>query len=216
MTRFGVMAHLKVLETAGLITTRKSGRDKLHFLATDVIRQVQGDWFDKYGRPLPTPARAEVPSTSETSRMVFVTYLQASPAEVWAALTLPDLTAGYYYGNRIESSFETGAPYAYRNEDGEVEIAGVITSVRAQQVLEMTFEARWREDVAAEPSSRVAFELAPDGPVTRLTLTHEAATGSLVAAETAGGWPYILAALKTLLETGRPMGQAAASASNGG
>jgi DNA-binding transcriptional ArsR family regulator len=48
MTRFGVMKHLRVLERAGLIVTRWSGREKLHFLNTVPIRLIHNRWIDKY------------------------------------------------------------------------------------------------------------------------------------------------------------------------
>jgi DNA-binding transcriptional ArsR family regulator len=48
MTRFGVMKHLKVLEEAGLVTTRKAGREKLHFLNPVPIRLVHDRWIDKF------------------------------------------------------------------------------------------------------------------------------------------------------------------------
>ena len=48
MTRFGVMKHLKVLEEAGLVVTRKSGREKLHFLNPVPIRLIHDRWIDKY------------------------------------------------------------------------------------------------------------------------------------------------------------------------
>ena len=48
MTRFGVMKHLKVLEEAGLVVTRKQGREKLHFLNAVPIRLVHDRWIDKY------------------------------------------------------------------------------------------------------------------------------------------------------------------------
>src|SRR5947207_2026384 len=48
MTRFGVMKHLKVLEGAGLVVTRRRGREKLHFLNPVPIRQVHDRWIDKY------------------------------------------------------------------------------------------------------------------------------------------------------------------------
>ncbi|HYS37936.1 MAG TPA: metalloregulator ArsR/SmtB family transcription factor [Pseudonocardiaceae bacterium] len=48
MTRFGVMKHLRVLEEAGLVVTRKSGREKLHFLNPVPIRLVHDRWIDKY------------------------------------------------------------------------------------------------------------------------------------------------------------------------
>lgn len=48
MTRFGVMKHLKVLEEAGLVTSRRSGREKLHFLNPVPIRLIHDRWIDKY------------------------------------------------------------------------------------------------------------------------------------------------------------------------
>jgi DNA-binding transcriptional ArsR family regulator len=48
MTRFGVMKHLRILEDAALITTRRSGREKLHFLNPVPIRLIHDRWIDKY------------------------------------------------------------------------------------------------------------------------------------------------------------------------
>jgi DNA-binding transcriptional ArsR family regulator len=48
MTRFGVMKHLRVLEEAGLVAVRRSGREKLHFLNPVPIRQIHDRWIDKY------------------------------------------------------------------------------------------------------------------------------------------------------------------------
>ena len=51
MTRFGVAKHLKVLEGAGLVTTRRRGREKLHFLNPVPIREVHDRWVSKYAEP---------------------------------------------------------------------------------------------------------------------------------------------------------------------
>jgi DNA-binding transcriptional ArsR family regulator len=51
MTRFGVMKHLKVLERAGLVTTRKRGRERLHFLNPVPIRLIHDRWVSKYAQP---------------------------------------------------------------------------------------------------------------------------------------------------------------------
>jgi DNA-binding transcriptional ArsR family regulator len=48
MTRFGVMKHLRLLEDAGLVVTRKSGREKLHFLNPVPIREIHNRWIDKF------------------------------------------------------------------------------------------------------------------------------------------------------------------------
>lgn len=52
MTRFGVMKHLKVLEAAGLVTTKKRGREKLHFLNPVPIGLIQDRWVSKYAEPM--------------------------------------------------------------------------------------------------------------------------------------------------------------------
>src|SRR5471030_1148027 len=51
MTRFGVMKHLRLLEDAGLVVTRRAGREKLHFLNPVPIRLVHDRWIDKYAEP---------------------------------------------------------------------------------------------------------------------------------------------------------------------
>lgn len=51
MTRFGVMKHLKVLEEAGLVTSRKRGRERLHFLNPVPIRLIHDRWVSKYAEP---------------------------------------------------------------------------------------------------------------------------------------------------------------------
>jgi DNA-binding transcriptional ArsR family regulator len=52
MTRFGVMKHLRVLEDAGLVTTRRHGREKLHFLNPVPIRLIHDRWVSKYAEPM--------------------------------------------------------------------------------------------------------------------------------------------------------------------
>ena len=52
MTRFGVMKHLRVLEEAGLITTQRNGREKLHFLNPVPIQLVHERWVSKYAEPM--------------------------------------------------------------------------------------------------------------------------------------------------------------------
>src|SRR3990172_1235508 len=59
MTRFGVMKHLRVLEDAGLIVTKRRGREKLHFLNAVPIRQVHDRWIDKYAAPMAPLLRSE-------------------------------------------------------------------------------------------------------------------------------------------------------------
>ena len=66
MTRFGVMKHLKVLEEAGVVTTRKQGREKLHFLNPVPIREIHDRWITKYAEPV-TAAMVGLRRQVETS-----------------------------------------------------------------------------------------------------------------------------------------------------
>ena len=65
MTRIGVMKHLRVLEDAGLLVTRRSGREKLHFLNPVPIRLIYDRWIDKY-RERRVSALADLKSELET------------------------------------------------------------------------------------------------------------------------------------------------------
>jgi DNA-binding transcriptional ArsR family regulator len=67
MTRFGVMKHLKVLEEAGLIVTRRAGREKLHYLNAVPIRLIHDRWIDKY-RERELSALADLKATLEKTR----------------------------------------------------------------------------------------------------------------------------------------------------
>jgi len=65
MSRFGVMKHLKVLEGAGLVTTRRRGREKLHFLNPVPIRLIYDRWVGKYAEPW-TSALSELKQEMES------------------------------------------------------------------------------------------------------------------------------------------------------
>ena len=111
MTRFGVMRHLGVLESAGLITTRKEGREKRHFLNPVPIRRIHDRWISKYAAPV-IGTMSAIKNHLEASPMavppdeiehVYSIYINADPARVWRAITDGDETAQYYYGTRVNS-----------------------------------------------------------------------------------------------------------------
>ena len=69
MTRFGVMKHLKVLEDAGLVITRREGREKLHFLNAVPIRLIHDRWIDKYTERR-VSALAELKTSLESAKCI--------------------------------------------------------------------------------------------------------------------------------------------------
>src|SRR5207245_3945826 len=80
MTRFGVMKHLRVLEEAGLVVTRKQGREKLHFLNPVPIRLVHDRWVSKYAEPWAADLSALKSRLEDrTMQKVFEIYIKTTP-----------------------------------------------------------------------------------------------------------------------------------------
>jgi uncharacterized protein YndB with AHSA1/START domain/DNA-binding transcriptional ArsR family regulator len=203
MTRFGVMKHLNVLEEAGLVTTRKRGREKLHFLNPVPIRLVHDRWVSKYAEPW-AAALSDIKHRLEdrTMEKVFEIYIKTTPERLWEAITDPALRAKYNFGMGVESDWTPGSHYVSTHPGVSGPLAeGDNLEVEPPRRLVQSFTALWGEDVKAEGTSRVTWEIEPVGDSCRLTVTHdqlrEGANDQLY-----GGWPMILSGLKTLLETG--------------
>src|SRR5213596_616853 len=110
MTRFGVMKHLRVLEEAGLLTTKRRGREKLHFLNPVPIRLVHDRWVSKYAEPW-AAALSALKSTLEEGAMekVFEIYIRTTPGRLWEAITDPDQRSVYSFGLRVKSDWTPGS-----------------------------------------------------------------------------------------------------------
>ena len=88
MTRFGVMKHLKVLEAAGLVVTRRRGREKLHFLNPVPIRLVHDRWVSKYAEPWAASLSGlKTRIEGESMEKVFEIYIKTTPERLWDAIT---------------------------------------------------------------------------------------------------------------------------------
>jgi uncharacterized protein YndB with AHSA1/START domain len=145
---------------------------------------------------------------TEQATQVYSLFIGAKPEEIWAAITKPEFTAQYFYGSHVDSTFEPGAPFRGWSPDRSQQwVDGEIAQSEPPRKLQYTWRALYDEETAAEPYSRVTWELEPqDGGVTKLTVVHDQLEGSpKTAASVAGGWMYILSGLKTLLETGKPL-----------
>ncbi len=203
MTRFGVMKHLKVLEDAGLVVTKKRGREKLHFLNVVPIRLVHDRWVSKYAEPwAATLTGLKRQLEEKTMEKVFEIYIKTTPERLWEAITSSELRQKYNFGMGIESNWTPGSPYTAVHEGAPGPLAeGENLEVEPPRRLVQSFHALWSEDVAAEGTSRVTWEIEAVGDSCRLVVTHdqlaENANDQLF-----GGWPMILSGLKTLLETG--------------
>jgi uncharacterized protein YndB with AHSA1/START domain len=132
---------------------------------------------------------------------VFEIYIKTTPERLWEAITDPDLRARYTFGVRVESDWTEGSTYTSL-VPGAVDIAvGENIEVDPPHRLVQTMNALWSDDVKAEGTSRITWEIQQVADSCRLTVVHDqlrpGANGEIY-----GGWPMILSGLKTLLETG--------------
>jgi len=227
MARQSVTKHLAVLEAAGLVTTSRRGREKLHFLNAAPINDIAERWIDRYHRGH-AEALADLKRTLEDDAMtdtefVYVTYIKTTPEKLWQALTDPAFTRRYWGVGHL-SDWKVGSKMlSQATADGECkDLDQVVFESEPGRCLSYTWHTYqpehaelfgWSEERLAElqkePRTRVRFEIEPDGDAVKLTVVHEGfVPGSemLRAASgrrpESGGWPQLLANLKTLLETG--------------
>jgi uncharacterized protein YndB with AHSA1/START domain len=192
-----------VLEEAGLVATRRRGREKLHFLNPVPIRLVHDRWVSKYAEPW-AAALSELKQTLEENGMekVFEIYIKTTPERLWDAITDGEMRQKYTFGVGVSSDWTPGSTYEAVHPGAGIAISsGENLEVDPPRRLVQSFDALWGEDVKAEGTSRVTWEIEPVGDSCRLVVTHdqlrEGANDQLY-----GGWPMILSGLKTLLETG--------------
>jgi uncharacterized protein YndB with AHSA1/START domain len=206
MTRFGVMKHLRVLEEAGLITTRRRGREKLHFLNPVPIRLVHDRWVSKYAEPWAAALSGlKHELEGRTMEKVFEVYIKTTPERLWEAITESELRQKYNFGVGIDSEWTSGSRYESVHPGAGVAIAeGENIEVDPPRRLVQSFTALWSEDVKAEGTSRVSWEIEQVADSCRLTVTHDQLPEG-ANSELFGGWPMILSGLKTLLETGETL-----------
>jgi uncharacterized protein YndB with AHSA1/START domain len=206
MTRIGVMKHLRVLEEAGLVTTKRRGREKLHFLNPVPIRLVHDRWVSKYAEPWAAALTGLKRRLEDrTMEKVFEIYIKTTPERLWEAITDSEMRSRYTFGVGISSDWTPGSSYEAVHPNGPTPIsAGENLEVDPPRRLVQSFNALWSDDVKSEGASRVTWEIEPVGDSCRLLVTHdqlrEGANDELY-----GGWPMILSGLKTLLETGETL-----------
>jgi DNA-binding transcriptional ArsR family regulator/uncharacterized protein YndB with AHSA1/START domain len=229
MTRQSVTKHLAVLEQAGLVAPLRRGREKLHYLNAAPINDIADRWIHHYDRAR-AAALSDLKTALEATPMdqttfVYTTYIHATPEKVWQGLTDPAFTARYWRhpsagGVQLTTDWKKGSTY-----DVSYEESGLVVSDPEQVVLESdpyrrlaytwhTFTPEWaaahgideadRATWAAEPRSKVAFDIEETAEgVVKLTVVHDGfEPASKVLQGISGGWPAVIASLKTLLETG--------------
>jgi uncharacterized protein YndB with AHSA1/START domain/DNA-binding transcriptional ArsR family regulator len=229
MARQSVSKHLAVLEAANLITTVWRGREKLHYLNAEPINAISERWINRYHRER-VQALADLKSALEAQPMtnpefVYRTYIKTTPERLWQALTEPAFTSHYWMGVSFESDWKPGSTITWRQGDRVIaDPDQVILESDPYRRLSFTWHSMTREWAeangisrddharwAAEPRSKVTFDIEPVGENVKLTVIHTGfEPGSKVLESISDGWPIVLSGLKTLLETGEALPAAVA------
>jgi uncharacterized protein YndB with AHSA1/START domain len=157
------------------------------------------------------PAMGDQP---DRPRFVSQIFIRATPDQVWRAITESEFTLRYYYQSTVESDWTAGSAYRY-DIDGTEAIVGTVLEADPPRRLVQTFDARWDDDVAADAPTRLTWEIEEHAPgISKVTTIHdEFPSRTATYHQVAGGMPFILSGLKSLLETGEPLVPVPAAAS---
>jgi uncharacterized protein YndB with AHSA1/START domain len=133
---------------------------------------------------------------------VFEIYIKTTPERLWSAITDPEQRARYSFGVGTASDWTSGSAYRGTARGGTIAInEGENLEVDPPRRLVQSYRALWGDDVRAEGTSRVTWEIEPVGDSCRLTVTHDQLAHG-ANEQLYGGWPMILSGLKTWLEMG--------------
>src|ERR1700687_1749146 len=135
---------------------------------------------------------------------VYTTYIETTVENLWQALTDGDFTERYWFGHRVTSNWEVGSPYRFARLDAP-SIEGKVLVSDPPRRLSYSWDS-CSPEAQRERTSRVTFDLEPRGKVIKLTVTHdELDERGATLRNISGGWPMVLASLKSLLETGHAL-----------
>ena len=205
MTRVGVAKHLRLLEDAGLVVTKRRGREKLHFLNAVPIRLIHDRWVSKYTEPWAAGLTGLKHELELTMEKVFEIYIRTTPDRLWEAITDPAIRAKYHFGVSAQSDWKEGSAYQLVHPGSDGPLAeGDNLVVDPPRKLVQSMNVLWSDEARAEATSRVTWEIEPLGDSCRLTVTHDQLRQD-APEEIYGGWPMILSGLKTWLETGQQL-----------
>lgn len=213
MSRFGVMKHLSLLEEVNLITTRKVGREKYHYLNAVPIREMYERWVSKYTEPW-VSGLTQLKSNLERDtamdqkpRHINRVAIKSSPEQIWHALTSSSMTSKFWYDGSIRAEWKAGNPYEILSPEGSIQATGRLLLVEPPTKLVMTWQLLSLPDTEKEEPSRLTWEIVPHEQfegITLVSVIHDDYDASPHTANVLeSGLPIVLSGLKTLLETGK-------------
>jgi DNA-binding transcriptional ArsR family regulator len=205
MTRFGVMKHLRVLEEAGLIVTRRQGREKLHHLNPMPIRLIHDRWVSKYRAPF-TAALSDLKSRLEgkmAETQVYELFIRTTPEKLWQALTDGEITRQYFFGEQVHSDWKRGSQWYSTSPEGRRDVEGKVLESDPQRRLVITWRILYDPALSHE-TSRVTYLIEQRGEMCKLSVIHDLADAPKTAASVSNnGWQWVISSIKSLLETGQ-------------
>ena len=137
------------------------------------------------------------------STFVYVTYIRTTAEQLWTALIDPEFQKQYWFGVHCESEWTAGSPWKMLYADGKVTDAGEIVESNPPRRLVIRWRHLDKPELKAEGDSLCTMDLEPSGKAVKLTITHSIERdNSKLIVGVSGGWPRIMANLKSLLETG--------------
>lgn len=140
-------------------------------------------------------------------RFMYVTYIRTTPEKLWNALTDPASNKLYWFGAAMQSEWKQGASWKILLADGRIADMGEILEIEKPKRIVIKWRNEFMPELKAEGWARCTIELEPAAESVKLTVVHEIdKTGSKFIEAVSGGWPKILSGLKSLLETGKPLG----------
>jgi uncharacterized protein YndB with AHSA1/START domain/DNA-binding transcriptional ArsR family regulator len=213
-SRVAVVKHLDVLERGGLVSRRRRGKSVALYVDDAPVQDVLSRrleacaplWAHRLA-DLKDRLEKESPRMPSPESRVYVVYIRTTKEALWDAITRPEMTRRYFFSTDLRSTLKPGAPIEYVLKDPagkeHVPVVGEVLEVVPHRRLVHTF----RFPAMPDAPTRVAYDLEPAGAGTmKLTVTHDGFEGETKTwREVGGGWPQVVSALKTLLETGEDL-----------
>jgi DNA-binding transcriptional ArsR family regulator/uncharacterized protein YndB with AHSA1/START domain len=208
MSRFGVMKHLRILEEASLITTKKQGRFKYHFLNAAPLQEIIDRWIEPLIAKqtarnllnLKSALEGNEPMTNDIKPgLIQHTFIRCELDALWSALTSADEMGKYHFASdTARGDVAVGNATDYLRPDGSSMLTMRTTAVTPKSRIEMTFEPHFEGADAA--TSNMVYLIDVEGPICKLTVEHYTIPEGHDSVHE--GWARGTSGLKSFLETG--------------
>lgn len=146
--------------------------------------------------------------TDRSASFVYVTYIRTTPEQVFDAITRPEIAGRYWGHENVSKDWQPGSAWQHVRTDAArtVDLVGEVLESDPPRRLVISWANESQKD-DPDQFSRVTFDIEPQGPMVRLTVTHEdLQPGSGMLNGISEGWPLVLSSMKSWLETGEGLG----------